>query len=380
MNKRFVGKFVLFTLMALLLIFSLFACKPAPKETPAPTPTPAPAVTPTPAPTPIPTPTPTPAVKPIKWRLQSVYPPKSLMYDFAVVGFTELVKERTGGRLVITPYAPGALVKTKELYDALKAGAIEMGVASPAFFLGKIPQAFVTFALPFSVESTPQFWELFYDYKDGELFKRLRELYTKHDMKYVAMIPATSYAFMTKFPANKVEDFKGKKIRAFGVFTVFLKSIGATPISIAPAEMYLALQRGTIDGVIYPYYTLETYKFYEVVDYVISPSVCSGLEVSFFANLDAWNKLPPDIQKVVEEAAKEIAHKYMEAAIEYDQEVLAKAEEKGVKRINLPAEEVEKMREFARSSWEWAAGKSEEGPELLNFVIEFLKEKGVLKE
>jgi len=65
----------------------------------------------------------------------------------------------------------------------------------------------------------------------------------------------------------------------------------------------VALQRGTVDGTIYPVFVLDAYKLKEVIRYVILPSVISPPTTDIYMNLELWNKLSPELQDALERAS-----------------------------------------------------------------------------
>ena len=70
---------------------------------------------------------------------------------------------------------------------------------------------------------------------------------------------------------KKPEDMKGMKLRVppAPLFLMFTKSVGANATPIAFAEVYLALQQGTVDGQENPLPTIMAKKFYEVQSHIM---------------------------------------------------------------------------------------------------------------
>lgn len=319
----------------------------------------------------------------IKWKLQSVWPSGSLGYDGLTLRFCDNIAKKTQGRLKITPFPPDALAKVMETYDAVAAGAVELAFSTGLYHARKIPEALVEFGLPFSFTGPPfkhtahdQTYEFFYKFRGGEALKILREAYGKRGTYLIGVGPSASYGFMTKFPVSSLADFKGKKIRSFGSFSALLQKVGAAPVSIPGAEQYLALQRGTIDGTLFPYYVLETYKLKEVISSVVVPPILAAPIVEFYVNLKTWQALPDDLKKIVEETLVEDFKWYSQEAVKLDEDSMEKAKKAGVKLVALSEADTNTLRAFSMPLWDEAASKSEASARLVNLVKEYLKEKG----
>ena len=78
-----------------------------------------------------------------------------------------------------------------------------------------------------------------------------------------------------------------------------LKAFRASPVPLDAAQVYPACQTHLIDGIDFPLVSIETYKMYEVVKYV-SITNFSWVGFAMIANLDAWRRLPANLQEIVE--------------------------------------------------------------------------------
>jgi TRAP-type C4-dicarboxylate transport system substrate-binding protein len=315
----------------------------------------------------------------IKWRMQSVWPSGSEAYDWLVPKICEDIEKKTEGRIKITPYPSGALAKVMQTFDNVAAGTIDIGFSTGLYHTRKIPEALVESGLPFSFTGPPfsyapheQNYAFFYEYENGEAIQILREAYAKRGVHLLAAGPTSSYGFMTKFKAQTLSDFKGKKIRTFGLFSALAKEMGASPVSIPGAEQYMALSRGTIDGTLYPYYVLETYKLKEVVNYAVIPPVLASPVLEFYINAKEWEELPEDLRQVVQETFLEDLKQYSRRAVELDQKYVEKAKEAGVEVVRLEESSVERLNEMAIPLWDSVAKKSEGCRRLVELLKAYL--------
>ena len=107
-------------------------------------------------------------------------------------------------------------------------------------------------------------------------------------------------------PVRTLADLKGLKIRGAGRMTETLRSLGAIPMPLEMPDVYEALRRAVIDGIMVDLSTLKYWKFAELVSYV-TPTWQLGTGITFYCvmNKNKWNALPADIQKIFTETAAE---------------------------------------------------------------------------
>ena len=109
-----------------------------------------------------------------------------------------------------------------------------------------------------------------------------------------------------------------------------IKAIGANPISISWPETYIALQTGTADGQFNPPDTMQENKIDEVQKYYTNNlTIQYGVE-PVVMSLITWNKLSPDLQKIVKTAAEEAKGHQRAMAAKLDQESLEDMKKNGV--------------------------------------------------
>lgn len=317
--------------------------------------------------------------KPIVWKISSAFSPGSFLYKSLLPRFSEEVDKRSGGRLKIKMYPPGALVKVRELYNAVQKGVVEGGMSAGLYHARLIPEALIETGLPQSFADYADASEYYYDYKNGRALNLIREAYKEKGTYFLGVYPLASYVLMTKFPVNTLKDLEGRKLRTFGPYSLLAKRLKAATVSVPGAEQYMALQRGTVEGTIYPFYALEMYKLKEVIDYVTLPPIAGSIMINVYLNLDAWQALPDDIKKICNDVARELVPWVCSETAKLDKEYLAAAKKIGIQFITLPEGEANKLREIAVNTWDVFAKKTPRCEELISMLKDYLKEKGTLK-
>lgn len=108
-----------------------------------------------------------------------------------------------------------------------------------------------------------------------------------------------------RVPVNSIADLKGKKLRtAGGVMEVAIKSLGGIPVSMTSSEIYTALDRGTLDGVMFTYTLSDTLGFDKVSKYGTT-GFGFGTPGQFIMISEAtFQKMPKDIQDALLQAGK----------------------------------------------------------------------------
>ncbi len=314
--------------------------------------------------------TPAVAAPKYKWRAQLLTPLTSYMGSVYWGTWAKLVNERTKGQVEIKLFPPGAIASGNHIYAAVQNGAVEVGCSYGAYHATEIPAAYAEYSIPMGFKDMDALYDFYYKYKDGAALKILDDLYRKRGTTLLS-IAGFTVGFMTKFPVNTVADLKGKKLRASGSYNALLKDLGAAPVLLASPEQYMALQRGTIDGTLNPLYMAETYKLKEVIKYIVLPPVGFGVGDTY-VNLKAWNKLTPELQKIVRQAAVDAALNYYKP--EYDKlegADIKKAEAVGVKVIKMSPAELKKIRQAAKPLWKQVAAMSPGSKQIIEMMEAF---------
>jgi tripartite ATP-independent transporter DctP family solute receptor len=261
--------------------------------------------------------------------------------------FARLVQERTGGRVTVEVYPAGQLFQDKDMPKALPSGATDMSVTNVGVWGGLIPPIEIL-EIPFLYKDRDHL----YRSADSPAVRQiLGAVLEKQGIKLLFWIDFGGIAFVGKKPLRTMEDFKGKRIRSSGaVATEIIQALGAAPLYMSTGEVYLALQRGTIDGVHTSTCTVLERKQYEVARYNTHMEVWDNPSVILvMGNLRRWNELPPDIQKVMTAAAKETQEWGNELAVTQTKECLRELKERGMEIIYLPEKEKKRWAEATRN-------------------------------
>ncbi|MCZ6877007.1 MAG: TRAP transporter substrate-binding protein DctP [Acidobacteria bacterium] len=312
----------------------------------------------------------------IRWRAQAGVPASSWAYQDHFTKFVDLVSERSKGRLEIEIFPPGTIVDAYEQFTAVQRKAIEVGMGVGGYNVKQVPEAYIEQGL-FGVFSTLEdFVDFYIYYKDGAVYELIDAAYREKGCHLLKSLGPSPLVFISREPLNSVEELKGLKIRGSGAAPDLITNLGAVPVTLAPVELYMALQTGTVDAVIMPNYTIGTINLWDVAKGLMGPPF-GQVAGDIYVNLEAYNSLPDDLQEIVEEAAEEAMLNYVETISGKMDEILKIAErEHGVTIVTLPDEEYAKIMEAAAPILDQTAARSPRSKEIIRLMREYLAEKG----
>lgn len=306
------------------------------------------------------------ADKPVQWKAQYAWGKGDGTRTYGWEPTFEKILSKTNGALAIDFYDPNALVPNSDMMRAVQKGAIDVYLGGASRNTA-IPQklGLVTQGISMAWSTPEDAYKIFYEHG---LLKLLQDMYAKEmGLMYFPAGGSGNYGISTSFAFKSIADLKGKKIRASATYAPLLNAMGATPVSIPGAELYMALKLGTVDGMVYSFNGFVSQKFGEVVKYAMLPAlVCPPLG-AYFINLDSWNKLSKDVQDLI---AKQIQDDFIPgtlSSIEKDSVSIAEA---GVTLVQLSDDEIKSLRAMSQQSWDEIAAQ---GP-LAKQAIQIIKD------
>ncbi|MFH1135338.1 MAG: TRAP transporter substrate-binding protein DctP [Pseudomonadota bacterium] len=306
-------------------------------------------------------------------KLQVVYPETSHVGKVVKFFKADLEKLSSGGMQVEIIW-PGSeqFIPTAEAFEGLVQGRIGLYVTSLLYHEKEVPEGSCQW-LPFNWETPEEAKEILLN---KGFVKTLSAAVEKKGALYLAPLSVATMGLMTTFPINKLEDIKGKNLRAVGFEAKIVSALGGVPVPTSPNDQLEKMKAGQILGTDYPWYTMEVYKFYEVLKHISAPGLHTPGVIDFLAGKKAVEALPEAQQKAIRQAAHDAMEYSFTAAREIDQKVLADAKKRNVEMTILSFEEQARFREALKPLWEEEAKKSPEASELVSILLSVLISKG----
>lgn len=254
--------------------------------------------------------TPSPAnAETITWRMQTTWPTGLALHDSAVA-LANRINELSGGRLVIEISPAGTMVPAFEVLDAVHRNTIQAAHGWSAYWIGKQPTANLFSSVaggPFGMDNVDYAAWLY----SGGGIEYYQKLYSEVLGMNVVVFPTDLIASEPlgwfKKRIQSVDDLRGLKFRASGLTAEIYRELGMSIITLPGGEIVSALERGIIDGAEFMCPTTDKdLGFQDVVKYYHAPGMHRHTgTLEFLVNKQAFEKLPKDLQKIIEIACLE---------------------------------------------------------------------------
>ena len=260
----------------------------------------------------------------LKWA--HVYETSEPFHTSSVWAAKEIEK-RTNGRYHIDVYPASQLGKENDINQGLTLGTVDMIISGSSFAAKSFPRIGVTY-YPYTFRSP----EHLLAYTKSDIYKTLTKGYEEKSRNHIV---ATTY-YGTRHstsnrPFSSCEEMKGLKMRVPDVpaYLAMPRACGVNTSPIAFAEVYLALQNGTVEAQENPLTTIEAKKFFEVQkNIILTGHIVDHLNTVISGKL--WKSLSEEDRKIFAEVAQEAAAKASLEVIAREKELVDVFRKKGL--------------------------------------------------
>lgn len=230
--------------------------------------------------------------------------------------FAELVKEKSNGSVEVELYPSSTLGNDRDLIEGMQLGSVDFALV--AGVLSNFYEPYSILELPYLFRDSDHLEKVLY----GDVGTQLKqELLDNAQIRGLDFWVRGPRLLTTNKKVEKVEDLKGLKIRVPEIPASIKawEAMGAVPTPMAFGEVYSSLQTGVIDAQENPMALIASNKLGEVQSNLVMTNHVYGYVLLAMSDL-TYQKLSPDQQKAVEEAAKE--------ATEFENDLVYKEEER----------------------------------------------------
>ena len=240
----------------------------------------------------------------VRWEMQSAVPRTNPLIGPQAVWFSNEIAKRSDGQIKIEFLERGSRVPSTRLVSAVSSGKIDAGFTSPLYLTAKNP-AFEIFAgAPFGLPARDHYAWL----RDGGGMALHDELYARSNIKAVpcVMTGPNGFGWFRK-AVRTPDDLKGLKMRFLQLGARVMKKLGVVTIALPGGEIYPALNRNLIDAAAWlqPYFDANM-RLDRIVKNYYYPSFHRSFSMfEVMLNLDRWNSISPEQQRLIEEVCQE---------------------------------------------------------------------------
>ena len=270
----------------------------------------------------------------LKWA--HVYETSEPYHKWSVWAGEEF-KKRTNGKFEIQVFPASSLGKESDINQGLQLGTVDIILTGASFASNSFPRLAVSY-YPFTFRDADHVIK----YGKSDIFKELAEGYNKATGGNTIM--ALTYYGVRQTTSNKAfkncDEMKGLKMRVpdSPAYTALPRACGANPTPIAFAEVYLALQNGTVDAQENPLPTIEAKKFYEVQKNIILTGHIADALLTVVSP-STMAKLNPAEQKLLSDLTQEAAENATNDIRKREGELLEEFRKKGINIITVDRNE-----------------------------------------
>ncbi|MEO7255230.1 MAG: sialic acid TRAP transporter substrate-binding protein SiaP [Casimicrobium sp.] len=242
------------------------------------------------------------------------------------------IKRLTNGKFDIQVFPASSLGKETDINQGLTLGTVDMIISGPSFAARSFPRLGIAY-YPFIFRDAAHQAA----YAKSDVFKEMIDGYrAKTGIQMTAYTYYGARHTTSNRPFTDCAGMKGLKIRVpdVPVYMATPKACGANPTPIAFAEVYLALQNGTVEAQENPLTTIEAKKFYEVQKYImLTGHIVDGLVTQIAPHV--WNKLTDAEKKIFTDVTREAAARATAQIIKRESELVEFFKKKGIKIIDV---------------------------------------------
>lgn len=261
--------------------------------------------------------------------------------------WTEMVEKESNGKIRVEKYYGGVLHSAK---DGFKAAVNDITDFTPAYTMYQAGsfQLHHVLGLPFA-------------FPNAVVASRVaEELYPKYFKKeyeamgvYLANYSVTgAYNLFSKKPVRTIEDLKGMKIRSSGGSgTTMIKALGGAPVTTPAPEAYAAFQRGVVDGVAFYDTGAIGYRIHEVAKYETELKL-NNSPLAYAFNRKTFDSYPQEVKHFMYTMLRRLNQMSGNGFDEHDALSRKVIEEKGIKVITPPPEELARWKAAVEPMWE----------------------------
>ena len=292
--------------------------------------------------------------------------PAGSILDKQITAWAEKVKKDSNGKLNIRIFPGATLISPFETFSGVEKGVADLGASYRYLRAGAELTGLTSMFLAGLPDSATGSRIV------AEVWKNFPEFRKEWEAVKVLWINASGPAVVaTTRPVRTMEDLRGLELRVpVPEAADALRALGGTPVSMTSADMVIGIRRGTVHGGLVFKEAIESFKL--PVKYVTEFGMYLSSNWFLVMNLGSWNKLPADLQKVINDSLEWGRNESIKAFDAADASAVEYGKKEGMEFIKLSAAEQARWFEIVdNNNRKHAAALDEKGypaTEVLEFI------------
>jgi TRAP-type C4-dicarboxylate transport system substrate-binding protein len=267
--------------------------------------------------------------------------------------FAERINTLSKGELTIKIKGGPESIAVKDQMMACIRGVVDIASISPAFMQAMIPE--IQGLSCRSMAGTLKQLE------EKGIIDIYRDLSKKRGLYFLGVLDDWDpHMVFVNVKVQKPKDLAGLKIRVFPTVKRFIARIGAIPVVLPIEEVYTAMERGTVNGLVGPVLGFTQNGWQEVTKYVIFDDVLVGNMLTVI-NLNSWSKIPNHLQELILKTQFDMFDEVTRNRKEWFDKEVGKMKKAGMQFIEFSPADAKAFRELCRETvWDDVLKKSPE--------------------
>jgi TRAP-type C4-dicarboxylate transport system substrate-binding protein len=278
----------------------------------------------------------------------------------------------------------GQLYKANATLTSVEQGVTDIGWVFHNLEAAKMPLSQFGTVTPFTTDDVRIILAIANEM--NERVPALRQEWERNNMVFLGATGVDTYHLFTKAPVKTYDDLKGRKISAPGSIGLWLRGSGAVPVDGALTSYYTDIQSGVSEGTLSIATGILPNKIYEVAPHITTVNIGALYIGGMAMNKDSFEKLPPELQKIVKDVGKEYSRVLGETLMQRYEGALKTMAEVGARQpvpVSVtplaPAEREKWVRTLPNLAADWVRANAARGParDIVKAYMDALRARGV---
>lgn len=300
---------------------------------------------------------------PLVLRLADSLPSGHIIHRLVTKPFIEEVERLTAGEVKINHFPGEQLGKAKDMLNLTQAGLVDLGYVVPAYASDRMPLS-AGMELPGVFGDYCQGMTALYNLTHDGGYLQTHDFAPNKVVPLVTfLLPPYQVVLGSDRPIGGLDDLAGLKVRsAGGSMDFMIKGLGLIPVRMTPPEIYESLSRGTIDGAMLPYMSVDSYGITGLLKSGTTGINFGSVALTYSIGAERLKQLPEKVRTALFTAAADVSRSVCHRFADAESEMLTKVAAAKVNAITFSDADRARMQTvFDDVGSEWAASLDQRG-------------------